>query len=46
MHGLGYDVIETFDHYHTTKLGGTFINHRTRKEALHTQYLLKILQAD
>jgi hypothetical protein len=41
-HAFSYEMIESFDHYHTTMVTGTFLNHKTRGEALRKQYLLKI----
>ncbi len=44
MHRLNYQVLKSFDHYHTTMLTGTFLNRNTRKEALHKQYMLSVRQ--
>ena len=41
-HAFSYEMIESFDHYHTTMVTGTFLNHKTRGEALRKQYLLEI----
>ena len=35
-----YEILDTFDHFHTTKITGNFLNHKTRQEALHKYYLV------
>ncbi|MFC2111993.1 ArnT family glycosyltransferase [Bacteroidota bacterium] len=42
MHQLNYQVLKSFDHYHTTMVTGTFLNHKTRMEALQKNYLLSV----
>ena len=41
MSAIGYEILATFDHFHTTMLTGTFLNHRTRDESLKKYFLLK-----
>ena len=40
MMQVDYQILEVFEHYHTTMVSGTFLNHKTRKEALRKHYLL------
>jgi 4-amino-4-deoxy-L-arabinose transferase-like glycosyltransferase len=42
VNGLEYQVLQEFEHYHTTLVTGKFLNHKTRKDALVKQYLLKV----
>ncbi len=39
--GIEYDIITAFDHYHTTMVTGTFLNHKTREKSLRRHFLLK-----
>jgi hypothetical protein len=41
MSGIGYELVTTFDHFHTTMLTGTFLNHKTRDASLRKHFLLK-----
>jgi 4-amino-4-deoxy-L-arabinose transferase-like glycosyltransferase len=41
MSGIDYEIISTFDHYHTTMVTGTFLNHKTRSASLRKHFLLK-----
>jgi hypothetical protein len=41
MSGTGYEILSDFDHYHTTLVTGTFLNHKTREESLRKHYLLR-----
>lgn len=41
MSGIDYDIISTFDHYHTTMVTGKFLNHNTRKASLRKHFLLE-----
>jgi hypothetical protein len=41
MKQVEYTVLEKFEHYHTTKLTGEFLNHKTRSQTLRKHYLLK-----
>ncbi|MCK4751687.1 MAG: hypothetical protein KAT15_31740, partial [Bacteroidales bacterium] len=44
MINVDYQILEEFDHYHTTKVTGTFLNHKTREEALRKQFLLSAIK--
>jgi hypothetical protein len=39
MH-VEYEILDTFDHFHTTRITGNFLNHKTRQETLHKYYLV------
>ncbi len=39
---IPFEVVETFPHFHVTKLNATFLNHKTRPESLEKRYLLKV----
>ena len=41
MSDIDYEIVSTFDHFHTTMLTGTFLNHKTRKESLRKHFLLR-----
>jgi len=41
MSNIEFEVVRQFNHYHTTMVTGTFLNHKTRHEALRKHYLLK-----
>ena len=41
MSEIEYDIIAEFDHYHTTMVTGSFLNHKTRKNSLRRHFLLK-----
>ena len=41
MSDINYSIVSEFDHYHTTMVSGTFLNHKTRKESLRKHFLLK-----
>ena len=41
MSGIEYEIVSTFDHYHTTMVTGTFLNHKTRKASLRKHFLLE-----
>lgn len=38
---IDYEIVAAFDHFHTTMVTGTFLNHKTRQEALGKHFLLK-----
>jgi 4-amino-4-deoxy-L-arabinose transferase-like glycosyltransferase len=40
MANIDFEVIEEFDHFHTTMVTGRFLNHKTRKGSLRKHYLL------
>jgi hypothetical protein len=40
MSNIEFEVVKQFNHYHTTMVTGTFLNHTTRHEALRKHYLL------
>jgi hypothetical protein len=42
LNNINYEVLKMFEHFHTTRLNGTFLNHKTRNKAVRTQYLLKL----
>ncbi|HEC43099.1 MAG TPA: glycosyl transferase [Bacteroides sp.] len=46
IHHCNYVVLESFDHYHTTMVTGTFLNQDTRQEALQKRYLLSVRLPD
>ncbi|MFC2080779.1 ArnT family glycosyltransferase [Bacteroidota bacterium] len=37
---VDYEILEEFEHYHTTMVTGTFLNHKTRNETLRRHYLI------
>ena len=37
---VDYEILKEFDHYHTTMVTGTFLNHKTREKTLRKHYLL------
>jgi 4-amino-4-deoxy-L-arabinose transferase-like glycosyltransferase len=39
--GVDFEILADFDHYHTTMVSGTFLNHKTRSESLRKHYLLR-----
>ena len=41
MSHIDFEVVRQFDHFHTTMVTGTFLNHKTRPESLRKHYLLK-----
>ena len=41
MSNIEYEIISAFDHFHTTMVTGTFLNHKTRHETLRKHFLLK-----
>ena len=41
MKQVDYIVLEEFEHYHTTRVTGEFLNYRTRSDALRKHYLLR-----
>jgi 4-amino-4-deoxy-L-arabinose transferase-like glycosyltransferase len=41
MSNIEFEVVKQFYHYHTTMVTGTFLNHKTRHEALRKNYLLR-----
>ncbi len=41
MSDVDFEVAQQFDHFHTTMVTGTFLNHQTRHEALRKHYLLR-----
>jgi 4-amino-4-deoxy-L-arabinose transferase-like glycosyltransferase len=41
MSAIGYEILATFDHFHTTMLTWTFLNYRTRDESLKKYFLLR-----
>jgi 4-amino-4-deoxy-L-arabinose transferase-like glycosyltransferase len=41
MFNIDYEIVSVFDHFHTTMVTGTFLNHKTRNESLRKHYLLK-----
>jgi hypothetical protein len=41
MSNIEYEIVSTFDHFHTTMVTGTFLNHKTRHESLRKHFLLK-----
>jgi energy-coupling factor transporter transmembrane protein EcfT len=38
---IDFEVVKQFDHFHTTMVTGTFLNHKTRHESLRKHFLLK-----
>lgn len=40
MSNIEFEILSAFDHFHTTMVTGTFLNHRTRQESLGKHYLL------
>lgn len=41
MSAIDFEILSEFDHYHTTMVTGTFLNHKTRKSALSKHFLLR-----
>jgi len=41
MSDIDFEIVHQFDHFHTTMVTGTFLNHKTRQQALRKHYLLK-----
>ncbi len=41
LSNIDYEIVSVFDHFHTTMLTATFLNHKTRNESLRKHYLLK-----
>jgi len=39
---IPFEIVETFPHFHITKLTLPFLNHQTRPESLEKRYLLKV----
>ncbi len=40
--GIGYEIVETFEDYHITRLKPEFLNPKTRKKSLDNTYLIKL----
>ena len=41
--GIQYKIIKPFEHYHITRLNGTFLNSKTRKKVLDHRYLVQLI---
>jgi 4-amino-4-deoxy-L-arabinose transferase-like glycosyltransferase len=41
MSNIDFEVVKAFDHFHTTMVTGTFLNHKSRNESLKKHYLLR-----
>jgi 4-amino-4-deoxy-L-arabinose transferase-like glycosyltransferase len=41
MSHIDFEVVKQFDHFHTTMVTGTFLNHETRHEVLRKHFLLR-----
>lgn len=44
--GRPFDVLETFTHYHITRLNGTFLNAKTRDKKLGEKMLIRLLKPE
>jgi hypothetical protein len=41
MSNIEFEILSSFDHFHTTMVTATFLNHKTRHETLKKHFLLK-----